>query len=114
VTIRLKVARGYHVNANPPASDLYLPLEITFHDTSFAEAGAARYPKGKIWRLKDSDEDLLVYGGKVKIIVPLAIPKNAQPGEYALHGTLDYQACDHAVCFMPRSQAVSVKVLVER
>ncbi|MCX6601086.1 MAG: protein-disulfide reductase DsbD family protein [bacterium] len=114
VTIRLKVMRGYHVNANPAANDLYIPLEIVFADTSFAVVGRPLYPKGKTWRLKDSDENLLVYGGAVKIIVPLAIPKNVQPGEYALYGTVDYQACDDAVCFMPQSRAVSVKVLVER
>jgi DsbC/DsbD-like thiol-disulfide interchange protein len=112
-TLPLKVTRGYHVNANPAANDLYIPLEVVFADTSFAAAGKPRYPKGMSWRLKDSDEVLLVYDGKVKITVPLRIPETAMPGEYTLRGTLDYQACDDAVCFMPQSRAVSVKVLVE-
>ena len=112
-TLPLKVTRGYHVNANPAANDLYIPLEIVFADTFFTQAGKPHYPKGKAWRLKDSDEVLLVYDGKVKITVPLRIPETAMPGEYTLRGTLDYQACDDAVCFMPQSRAVSVKVLVE-
>ena len=108
VTIPLKVTRGYHVNSNPAANDLYIPLEIIFRDTLFADVDTVRYPKGKIWRLKDSDEDLLVYSGKVKIAVPLVIPENAEPGECTLHGTIEYQACDDQVCFMPKLQTVSV------
>jgi len=113
VTIPLKVTRGYHVNANPAANDLYIPLEIVFADTSFASVGKPLYPKGKKWRLKGSDEDLLVYDGKVKIAIPLVIPASAAPGEYSLHGTIDYQACDDAVCFMPESRAVNVKITLE-
>lgn len=113
VAIPLKVTRGYHVNANPAANDLYIPLEIMFADTFFAQAGKPHYPKGKKWRLKDSDEDLLVYDGEVKIAVPMAIPRTVKEGEYSLRGTLDYQACDDAVCFMPQSHVLSVKIVIE-
>jgi thiol:disulfide interchange protein DsbD len=112
VTIPIKVTHGYHVNANPAADSLYIPLEITFADTSFADVGKVTYPKGKKWRLKDSEEDLLVYDGSVAITVPLVIPKGAQAGEYQLRGTLDYQACDNAVCFLPETRALNVKVKV--
>jgi thiol:disulfide interchange protein DsbD len=110
VTIPLKVTHGYHVNANPAVDSLYIPLEVTFSDTSFADVGQPVYPKGKKWRLKGSDEDLLVYDGNVAINIPLVIPKDAQAGEYQLRGTIDYQACDDAVCFLPETRALSVKV----
>jgi hypothetical protein len=114
VEIPLKVTHGYHVNANPAANDLYIPLEIIFTDTSFADVDTVRYPPGKVWRLKDDVEDLLVYDGEVKIAVPLVIPQQAKAGKYQLHGTIDYQACDDAVCFMPESRMVTVKITVER
>jgi hypothetical protein len=112
VTIPLKVTRGYHVNANPAANDLYIPLEVTFADTSFAEIGQPCYPKGRMWQLRGIEEALLVYSGKVKIRVPLRIPKDVSAGEYALEGTIDYQACDDEVCFMPESRAVSIPLRV--
>ena len=112
VTVSLKVTNGFHVNANPAANEFYIPLEIVFRDTTFADVDTIRYPKGKVWRLKDSDEDLLVYDGDIKMIIPLRIPKNAKAGEYLLRGTIEYQACDDEVCFMPESRAVTVKIRI--
>lgn len=108
----LKVARGYHVNANPAASEFYLPLELLLPDSGLIQAGAPRYPAGKTWRLEGTEEDLLVYGGTVEIRVPLTIAAQAEPGDYVMRGTLEFQACDDRVCLMPDSRPVALWVRV--
>jgi hypothetical protein len=36
------------------------------------------------------------------------LPVIATPGTHELHGTLHYQACDHAACYPPRSLPIAV------
>jgi uncharacterized protein len=114
VRITLKIARGYHVNANPAASDFYIPLEVKLADSVGLHAGTTRYPKGKKWRLAGTDEDLLVYGGAVTVDVPVAVVKEAKIGEQMLSGSVDFQACTDELCLMPDSLRFTIKVVVQK
>jgi hypothetical protein len=114
VRIILKIARGYHVNANPAASDFYIPLEVKLADTAGIRIGATHYPKGKKWRLAGTDEDLLVYGGAVTVDVPVAIAKDAKIGEQMLSGSVDFQACTDEMCLMPDSLPLRIKIVVQK
>jgi hypothetical protein len=112
VAIPLKVARGYHVNANPASSEDYIPLEVVLPDTGLIRAGDPVYPKGKVWRLKGTAEDLWVYGGTVEIRVPLIVAREMPAQEVVLKGSVEFQACDDEVCFLPDSRPFHVNVVV--
>lgn len=108
----LVVAKGYHVNANPASSEFYIPLEVLLPDSGAIQAGTPRYPAGKTWRLEGTDEDLLVYGGQFEIAVPLIVSPQTGPGEYAVRGTIEFQACDDRMCLMPDARPVALWVRV--
>jgi DsbC/DsbD-like thiol-disulfide interchange protein len=108
VKIPITVASGFHVNANPAASDDYIPMEVRFDSTSGIRAGAMIYPKGKTWRLQGTTENLLVYGGDFEVKVPLMIDRDAASGKRVIKGSVDFQACDNHVCFLPESQPIAV------
>ncbi|HEY3294757.1 MAG TPA: protein-disulfide reductase DsbD domain-containing protein [bacterium] len=112
VTIPITVARGYHVNANPAASDDYIPLEVKLDSTDGIRAGDAVYPKGTVWRLEGTTENLLVYGGDIMVKLRLAVSRSAAAGKRVMKGTLDFQACNNQVCFLPESRPLAVTVEV--
>jgi hypothetical protein len=110
VNVTLTVVHGYHVNANPAATEDYIPLEITLQDTLGLHAEKPLYPKGKKWRLEGTTEDLLVYDGDVNVKVPVVVDTQTKPGERVVKGSIDYQACNDQVCFMPETRLISVKI----
>jgi uncharacterized protein len=112
VEIPLTIARGYHVNANPAASDDYIPLEIVLTDSAGLSIGAAIYPPSKLWRLEGSTEDLKVYEGRVSVRLPLHCPINSQTGKRVLRGTVEFQACNDRICLLPDSRAFSLAVKI--
>jgi uncharacterized protein len=114
VRITLSIARGYHVNANPAASDFYIPLDVKLSDSGGIHAGAPRYPKGKKWRLAGTDEDLLVYGDAVTVDILLTIAKDATLGEQVLKGSVDFQACTNEMCLMPDALPFTIKIVVNK
>jgi len=110
--VPLRVTAGYHVNANPAASEDYIPLEVRLDSADVAHALPPRYPKGQTHRLEDTTEDLLVYDGDVVIEVPLVISPDARAGMQALRGRVEFQACDERVCFFPEERPLRVMLLV--
>ena len=76
-------------------------------------AGAVIYPKGKTWRLEGTTENLLVYGGEFDVKIPLIIDHDASPGDRVVKGSVDFQACDNHVCFLPESAPISVTVKIQ-
>lgn len=112
INIPVTVANGFHVNANPASSEDYIPLEVTLEDSTDFLPAQAIYPKGKKWRLEGTTEDLLVYSGQVTIRIPLIVKAEAKPGERVIKGSVDFQACDNQVCFMPESRPISLIVRV--
>lgn len=110
--VPLRVTAGYHVNANPAASEDYIPLDLRLDSTDVAHALPPRYPKGRTHRLEDTTEDLWVYDGDVVIEVPLVISPDAQAGTHALRGRVEFQACDDRVCFFPEERPLRVTLLV--
>jgi hypothetical protein len=112
VRLPLTVASGLHVNANPASSEDYIPLEISLRDSFGVRLEKAVYPKGKKWRLEGTTEDLLVYKGKFDVGASLIIDTDAEAGVHMVKGSLEYQACDDHVCFMPDSRPITIKVNV--
>jgi uncharacterized protein YyaL (SSP411 family) len=85
--VRLQIAPGWHVNANPASMEFLIPTRV---------AGPVReiaYPAGERLRFAFAGEELAVYSGDVAI-----------SGEAAAAATavrLTYQACDDDRCLPP-------------
>ena len=112
VKVPITVVQGYHVNANPAASDDYIPIEVRLDSTGGITRKAAIYPKGKAWHLEGTTEKLIVYSGNVEVKIPLIVDRSMKPGKMIIKGAVDFQACDNHVCFMPDSLPIAVTVNV--
>jgi Disulphide bond corrector protein DsbC len=115
VEVRFRVNPGYHVNSHTPGLDLLIPTTLEFKPTDKIKAGKIAYPAGEQLALEFSPKDKLsVYSGDLAIQVPVMAAKDAAPGQYALKGELQYQACNDNSCFPPKNLPVEIKVVVKK
>lgn len=109
VAIELKVARGWHVNANPPSPDVMIPTKVTLKSLGKLELKDVKYPAGKPFKVSGIDEALSVYEGTVYITGVLEVPANWQ-GNEDLTAEVEYQACNDQSCLRPTKIPLSGKV----
>jgi hypothetical protein len=103
--LQFRVAANFHVNSHTPKSDLLIPTLIEVESGSGVKAAEAIFPAGTTYSFDfDPKEKLDVYQGPFTVQLPVV----ATPGAHELHGTLKYQACDHAACYPPRSLPVVI------
>ncbi len=101
LVVRFEVKPGYHVNSHRPKSELLIATQLEVAGAG-VKVGAMQFPAGKLFRV--GDETLDVYAEDFAVRVPVV----ASVGSHTLEGTLQYQACDRAACFPPRTLPVSV------
>ena len=85
--VRLRIAAGWHVNANPASMEFLIPTRV---------AGPVRqivYPEGETRSFAFADEELAVYSGTVAI--------GGEAAAEAKTVRLTYQACDDDRCLPP-------------
>ncbi len=110
VVVHLTLAKGWHVNANPPALEYNIPTEVTLAASQGLSVGAARYPAGQQEKFEFEDTPLLVYTDAADVRIPLNAAANATSG--VLKGKVRFQACDNQVCLAPSSVEFTVQVTV--
>ncbi|MGI9107384.1 MAG: protein-disulfide reductase DsbD domain-containing protein [Pyrinomonadaceae bacterium] len=111
-SVRLTIASGYHVNANPASERFLIPttLEVT------PEAGIAAdkfiYPKPLTKKFPFAETPLAVYEGEAVIMLTLRAPRDTSPGQHALRARVRVQPCDDEKCYPPATIDTSVPVII--
>jgi hypothetical protein len=113
VPITFNVAGGYHINSNRPKSDYLIPTALKVDAATDIVIGKTTYPDGQDMSFAFApDEKLNVYTGNFRIDVLVRPLRSVQPGKYAVHGTLRYQACDNKACYPPKNLPLSFDVRI--
>lgn len=110
--VLVQVKRGYHVQANPVLDPALIPITLTIESPMALEVGAPRYPAPKRFRLRGTEEDLLVLDGRFAIEFPVRATA-AAAGEAKLVGRLRYQACDDDRCLFPRTLPIDIPARID-
>jgi DsbC/DsbD-like thiol-disulfide interchange protein len=113
-TIRAKIKKGFHIQANPAADEFLIPTTLTIQDSPDILLGKPVYPTGLPYRLKGSSKDLLTYEGEVTIMLPFKVKDSAPSGKINLTGKLNYQPCDDRKCLFPRSVSIVIPLKIVR
>jgi DsbC/DsbD-like thiol-disulfide interchange protein len=108
LTADVKPKAGMHVYA--PGSQ-YRAVAITLESRSpFRLDAPVEYPKPALYTFKPLDEQVLVYDTPFRLVAQLALDPARpfvtplqRPATFALNASLDYQACDDRVCYLPES-----------
>jgi len=112
-TLHFRVAPGYHINSNTPKSEFLIPTALKMDAPTDIALTKVSYPAGKDMSFPFApDEKLNVYTGDFAITMTVRPLHTVQPGKYAIHGDLKYQACDNAACYPPKQLPVEFEVKI--
>ena len=109
VEIQLKIAGGWHINANPAGQDNLIPTTVAVAANAPVEIVDIAYPKGRSTRFEFSDQPLNIY--EKNFTIPLRIKKkpNAVRKKNApIILKLTYQPCNDTECLFPETLDISL------
>lgn len=112
-TVKLTVANGYHINANPASFDYLIPTALQLQTNSDITADAPVYPASVTKQFKFSPQPLKVYEGDVSIKVNLKAGSTAQKGEQKVVARVRVQPCDDESCYPPRNVETTIPVTIK-
>ncbi|MDQ1590838.1 MAG: hypothetical protein QOG71_1465 [Pyrinomonadaceae bacterium] len=111
-TVRLLIADGYHVNANPATEKFLIPTSLEVKPEAGITAEKIVYPKPLTKKFPFAEVPLAVYEGDTRITFTLRVPRDAAPGQHALAARLRVQPCDDEKCYPPTTVETSIPVTI--
>ena len=102
-----------HVYA--PGDHTYQVIRLRLDAPDFVRSHDTVYPESELYHFEPLDETVAVYQAPFRIAQEVTIPMSPEIGELAaapnatlsIQGTLQYQACDDAICYLPVEVPVS-------
>lgn len=115
VELQFRIAAGFHINSNLPRQEYLKRTELKLDAPTDIVIRKVTYPEGEDASFPFSpDEKINVYSGDFVISVLVRPLKTVLPTKYAVHGQLNYQACDNAACYPPKVLPISFEVKVTK
>jgi hypothetical protein len=112
-SVKLTIAGGYHINANPPSFSYLKATELQIEPNEGITPGKPVYPASVTKKFSFSKDPLAVYEGETTIKLPLNAASNAKQGGQTLKGRLRVQPCDEEACYPPRTIETSIPVTIK-
>ena len=112
VELHLKIATGWHVNANPAGQENLIPTTLAVDTDAPVGIVDVAYPKGKSARFEFSDESLNVYENNLTISLQLKQkPRTLLDRTIPIILKLTYQLCNETGVFVTADVRGSAKVI---
>ena len=111
VEIQVKIADGWHINANPAGQDNLIPTTITVAENAPVEVYEVKYPKGESMIFEFSPEAVNVY--EKTFTIPLKLkqkPDTTTNKSVPIILKLDYQPCNETECSFPVTLDILLKL----
>jgi peroxiredoxin len=113
IVAEIAPARGIHVYA--PGVSGYRPIALTIAPQPGLVIGGTHIREApEVYHFKPLNERVLVYQKPFRIVQDAGINSSREAGAalrgvsaLTINGTLDYQACDDRLCFLPQSVPIS-------
>ncbi len=111
VEVQVKIAAGWHINANPAGQDNLIPTTITVDKDALIEINNVKYPKGKSMKFEFSPESVNVYDRTFTIPLKLKQkPNTTLKKNVPIILKLNYQACNDTECLLPQELNIPLKL----
>ena len=111
--IKLDIAEGYHVHANPASDKFYIATELQAAPQEGITPGKPVYPKAQTRKLEFANAPLALYEGQPVIKLPLRADNGAAKGRHTFRATLRVQACNDQACLPPRNIETLIPVTID-
>ncbi len=110
VELQLRIAAGWHINANPPGQDNLIPTTVAIDADAPIEIVDIAYPKGRTTRFEFSEMPLNVYEKTVTIPLRLKLKPNVpREKNAAIILKLTYQPCNDTQCLLPQTLDIRLR-----
>ena len=109
-TVSIRIADGWHINANPASMPGLVPTAVTFNADVPIKVDTITYPEGESVRFSFAGGTLAVYRGEIRLRARIVVETVPVPVDTRLYATLYYQACNDAVCLEPDEIALSAEI----
>jgi uncharacterized protein len=110
--VRLAIADGYHINANPATFSYLKETKVEVATTNGITAEKVEYPPPVTRQFRFEKQPLKVYEHAATIRLKLHAAANAPKGAQTLHAQVHIQACDEEKCFPPTMIATDIPVQI--
>jgi len=111
--VSIKIANGYHVNANPPTYSYLKATELELQPAAGIAVQFITYPDPLTKKFPFAEKPLKVYEGVTLVKANLKADASAQPGKHNLSAKLRVQACDDKVCYAPGALDLTIPVNIK-
>ena len=111
--VSIKIANGYHVNANPPTYSYLKATELELQRAAGIAVQFITYPDPLTKKFPFAEKPLKVYEGVTLVKANLKADASAQPGKHNLSAKLRVQACDDKVCYAPGALDLTIPVNIK-
>jgi hypothetical protein len=109
LTVTLKIAKGWHVYANPAGVDELIPTTVQLSSAMKLAKAEIKYPEGEEYKSPAIDKSARVYQGKTEIKVAIERARvDGKVDRSPVEVSVRYQACDDKACQLPKTVKVKV------
>ena len=109
VTLQIDVTPKPKMHVYAPGQDGYIPIQITLTDDETFTAAKAKYPAGEKYVMPALNETQIVYARPFRVTQEITLARSAA-GTVTVKGSVRYQACDDAICYLPKTIPVEWKI----
>lgn len=120
LVLEVEPAPNMHVYAPGAEAGGYRVIGFNLEPTDLARFEPVEYAEPEIYYFAPLDEHVPVYQQRFTLLQEIVMDASAEAESIlaerdalTLSGTLDYQACDDAICFLPQSIPVSFTLEIE-
>jgi len=111
-SVRLQIADGYHINANPASFSYLIATELQVAPAHGLNAGKPVYPASVSKKFQFAPQPLAVYEHEALIKLPVRAAADAPKGTASLPAQVRVQACDEEKCFPPTTVKTDIPVTI--
>lgn len=111
-SVRLSIANGYHVNANPATEKFLIPTSLEVKPETGLTVDKIVYPKPLKKKFPFAEMPLDVYEGDAQIMLRLRAPRDTAPGQHTLRARVRVQPCDDEKCYPPTTVETSIPITI--
>jgi thioredoxin:protein disulfide reductase len=113
LALKLNIKEKFHINSYKVDDSTLIKTSIDFEKGDFNLLNSY-FPADKLLKFEFSDNKIRVYEGENFIGFKLIAGKTPADGEYPINIKFNYQACDNAVCYPPKTVDINVKVKISK
>lgn len=113
IILKLNIKEKFHINSYQVDDPTLIKTTIESEKGDYGLVNTY-FPADKLLKFEFSDNKIRVYEGENFIGLKFAATKVLQDGEYPVKVKFNYQACDNAVCYPPKTVEVLVNVKINK